>query len=181
MLKVICPLCESQAVSVSDLSGSKFYCARCGWNLEIARAALSSAVKVNLSVVALGVILGAVALVRNPNESWAGALLALFCGLPLVYALQARYRLRKLKNLSVQPTNAPDRTVTVSESGGDKSKTIAFKDKEFPEWTKISRPRRLRMTWKGRGYFVIALLVIGLYTLYGLPAAWTEFNRTSAL
>jgi hypothetical protein len=78
MHKVICPLCESQAVSVSDISGSKSYCARCGWNLEIVRAALYSAVKVNLFVVALGVILGAIALVRNSNKTGAGALLAAF-------------------------------------------------------------------------------------------------------
>jgi hypothetical protein len=65
-------------------------------------------------------------------------------------------------------------------SYADKSKTVVFKDKEFPELAKISRPRRLRMTWKGRGYFAIALLVTTLYTLYGLPAVWTDFNNPNS-
>lgn len=133
---------------------------------------------------ALGVILGAVELVRNPTEKWgAGALLFAFCGLPMFYALQALHQLRKLRKLSFQPNVVAGRTVTVSETSLSEdglSKTMAFKEKQFPELTRIPRPRKLRMTWKGRGYFAIAVVAISLYTLYGLPAAWREFENPNS-
>jgi len=41
----------------------------------------------------------------------------------------------------------------------------------------LPRPRKLKMTWKGRSYFAFALVVVGLYTVYGFPATWREFSN----
>jgi hypothetical protein len=55
--------------------------------------------------------------------------------------------------------------------------SIVFKEKQFPELVALPRPRKLKMTWKGRRYFAFSLVVVGLYTVYGLPATWSEFSN----
>jgi hypothetical protein len=103
-----------------------------------------------------------------------------FSALPLFYALSALHQVRKLKHLSFQPAVHEVGAFAISEMGSSSdlpSKTIVFKEKEFPELVALLRPRKLKMTWKGRGYFIFALIVVSLYTIYGLPAAWTEFSN----
>lgn len=167
------------------MDGYKFYCSRCGWNHEIVRKELSSTIKISLFLMTLGVIFATVMRVRNPGEGWlwvAGALA--FFALPLFYALSALHQLRKLRNLSFQPAAHETGAFTISEMGSSSdapSKTILFKEKEFPELLALPRPRKLKMTWKGWGYSAFALLVVGLYTVYGLPAAWNEFSNLHSL
>jgi hypothetical protein len=150
------------------IDGYKFYCSRCGWNHEIVLGELSSAIKVSLFLVALGVIFAVVVRVKNPDEgsAWAGILLA-FSGLPIYYAISSFQQMRKLRSLSFQPSADQSRTFAVSEmsSSGVPTKTIAFKEKEFPELAVLPRPRRLKMTWKGRFYVVFALVVLSLFTV----------------
>jgi hypothetical protein len=167
------------------MDGYKFYCSRCGWNHEIVQGELSSTIKVSLFLVALGVIFAAVVRARNPGEGWlwVGIVLA-FSALPLFYALSALHQRRKLRKLSFQPAAHETGAFTVSEMGSSSdvpSKTIVFKEKEFPELVALPRPRKLRMTWKGRGYFTFALIVVGFYTVFGLPAAWSEFSNPHSL
>jgi hypothetical protein len=180
MPKVKCPQCGAQAVRVSLIDGYKFYCSRCGWNHELVLGELLSTIKVSLVLVALALVLAAVARVRNPSEggTWAGILLA-FSGLSIYYALSAFQQMRKLRSLSFQPATDQSRTFAVSEmsSSGVPTKTIAFKEKEFPELAAVPRPRKLKMTWKGRFYVVFALIVVSLFTVYGLPALWNAFNN----
>lgn len=167
------------------IDGYKFCCSRCGWNQEIARTALSSTIKVSLALVALGVLLAVLARVRNPSASWAAAGIVLaFSGLPLFYALSAFRQVRKVRTLSVSSATQTDGTLTISEMGSPSdapSKAIVFKEKEFPELIALPRPRRLKMTWKGRFYLVFALVVVSLYTVYGLPAAWREFSNPHSM
>jgi hypothetical protein len=163
------------------MDGYKFYCSRCGWNHEIVRGELSSTIKVSLFLVAVGVLVAVVMRVRNPSEAgaWAVTLLAL-SALPLFYALSALHQVRKLRDLLFQPANPKTGTFTISEMGSSSdvpSKTIVFKENEFPELVALPRPRKLKMTWKGRSYFAFALVVVGLYTVYGFPAAWREFSN----
>lgn len=179
MPKVNCPLCASQAVRVTLIHGYKFYCSRCGWNHDLVRGELSSTIKVGLVVVALGLLLAFVARVKNPSDNWgsAGILLAL-SALPIFYALSAFQHLRKLRSLSFQPTSDPSRTFVVSEmsSSGVPSKTVEFKEQGYPELAAVPRPRKLKMTWKGRFYVVSALIVVSLFTVYVLPVLWSQFN-----
>jgi len=62
-------------------------------------------------------------------------------------------------------------------SSGIPTKTIAFKEKEFPELAALQRPRKLKMTWKGRLYLAFTLIVVSLFTAYGAPALWREFRN----
>jgi hypothetical protein len=180
MPKVNCPLCGSQAVRVTLMDGYKFYCSRCGWNHDLVRGELSSTIKVSLVVVALGLFLAAVWRVKNPSDQWgwAGILLAL-SALPIFYALSAFQHLRKLRSLSFQPATDPSRSFVVSEmsSSGVPSKTIEFKEQEYPELVAVPRPRKLKMTWKGRFYVVFASVVVSLFTAYVLPVLWSEFSN----
>jgi hypothetical protein len=180
MPKVNCPDCGAPAVRVSLRRGYKFYCSQCGWNREIARAALISMVRQGLLVVALGVILAAVVSVRNPSEQWAaGAILLAASGLPLFYVLSARYPLRKLSQSSLQPASDQASGVAIFVTRplpGNDSKTITFQDKEFAELAMIPRPRKLKTPWKGRGYWVFALLAVALYTMYAVPATWSKLR-----
>ncbi len=184
MQKVNCPHCASPAVRVSLIGGYKFYCSRCGWNHEIVRRELSSTIKVSLFLIALGVILAAVVRVKSPNEgsTWALVLLA-FSGLPLFYILSALRKIRKLRNLQAPTATHDTGDFTISEiepSTGAPSKTILFKEKSFPELAVLPRPRKLTTTWKGRGYVAFGLVLVGLYTFYGLPAIWREFSNPHA-
>lgn len=184
MRKVNYPQCGSPAARVGLIDGYKFYCCRCGWNHEIVQGELSSAVKEGLLLVALLVAVGVVVCVRNPNEGWtcAGIRLA-FSGLPISYALSAFLQLRKLRTLSIQPATDHSPAFAVSEmaSPGVPSRAIAFKDKEFPELAALPRPRKLKMAWKGRFYVVFAMVLLSLFTVYGLPVLWSESPRTWSL
>lgn len=181
MPKINCPHCGSLAVRVGLIDGYKFYCSSCGWNHEIVLGELSSAIKVSLVLVAIAVIFAAIVRVRNPSEGWASAAILLaFSVLPGYYGLSAFQQKRKLRSLSFQPSIDQSRAFIVSEmepSSDVPSKAIIFKEKEFPELVAIPRPRKLKMTWEGRFYLVFALIVVGLYTVYGLPATWSEFNN----
>jgi hypothetical protein len=163
------------------MDGYKFYCSRCGWNHEIVRGELSSTINVSLFLAILGVIFAVVVRVRNPSEGWAWAVILLaFSALPLFYALSALHQVRKLRNLSFQSVSHKTGTFTISEMGSSSdvpSNTIVFEEKEFPELIALPRPRKLKMTWKGRYYVTFALVVVGLYTVYGLPATWSEFSN----
>jgi hypothetical protein len=180
MAKVNCPHCAASAVRVALIDGYKFYCSRCGWNRELVGGELSSTIKVSLILVALGLVLAVVARIKIPSEgwAWAGILLA-FSGLPIYYALSAFQQMRKLRTLSFQPVTVQPPTIAISEmwSSGVPTKPIAFKETEFPELAALARPRKLKMTWKGRFYLVFALIVVILFTVYGLPALWSEFNN----
>jgi len=163
------------------MDGYKFYCSRCGWNHEIVRKALSSTINVSLFVVALGAMFAVLVRVKSPDEGWiwVGILLA-FTGLPLFWTFSALYQVRKLRNLRFPTATYENGAFTISQvepSTGAPSNTIVFKEKSFPELAARPRPRKLRMTWKGRGYFAFALAVVGLYTFYGLPATWRAFSN----
>jgi len=177
MPKVNCPQCGSPAARVGLIDGYKFYCSRCGWNHEIVQGELSSTINEGLLLVGLFVAVAVVVCVRNPIEVWtcAGIWLA-FSGLPICYALSAFRQLRKLRGLSFQPAtdHFPGFSVSEMASPGVPSRTIAFKEKEFPELAALPRPRKLKMTWKGRFYVVFALVLLSLFTVYGLPLLWTE-------
>lgn len=181
MSKINCPHCAYPGTRVSVIDGYKFYCPRCGWNHEIVRRELSLTIKVSLFLATLGVIFAVMVRVRNPSEGsiWIGILLA-FSALPLFYALSALHQVRKLRKLSFQPATYKAGTFTISETeslSDTGSNTIRFEEKEFPELVVLPRPRKLKMTWRGRVYFLLVLTVIGLYTFYGLPATWTEFTN----
>ena len=141
------------------MNGYKCYCSRCGWNHEIVRGELSSAIKVSLFLVTLGVIFAVVVRMRNPSEGWAWVVILLaFSPLPLFYALSALHQARKLRNLSFQPANHKTGAFTISEMGSSSDVPSVFKEKEFPELVALPRPRKLKMTWKGRRYGAFALV-----------------------
>lgn len=180
MPKVHCPHCHSPAVRVSLIDGYKFYRSRCGWNHEIVQRELSSTTTVSLVLMAVGVIFAIVVRIKNPGESWAWATLMAFSGLPVYYALSAVLQRRKLRSMSFQPIVDQSRGIAISEmsASGAPSKATVFEDREFPALARVPRPRKLRMTWKGRFYTAFALVVVCLFTVYGLPAFWSEFNNS---
>ena len=180
MAKVNCPHCAASAVRVALIDGYKFYCSRCGWNRELVPGELSSTIKVSLILMALGLVLAVVARIKSPSEgwAWAGILLA-SSGLPIYYTLSAFQQMRKLRSLSFQSVTNQPPTIAISQMSpsGVPTKTIAFQETEFPELAALARPRKLKMTWKGRFYLVFALVVVILFTVYGLPGLWSEFNN----
>jgi hypothetical protein len=180
MRKVNCPDCGASAAKVSLRRGCKFYCSQCGWNRENAREALVSLIRQSLFLAALGVIFAVVVSVKNPNQRWlAGAILLAFSAWPLFYAVSARYQLRKLRQHALQPGSHRTGSVALANATplpGDDSQAITFRQKEFPELATIPRPRKLKTTWKGRGYWAFALVLVVLYTMYGVSAALGEFR-----
>jgi hypothetical protein len=180
MANVNCPDCGARAVRVSLTNGYKFYCSQCAWNREIARVALAFATRTSLFVATFGLILAVVIGAKNPGEKWAAVpILLAFSALPSFYVVSARLQLRKLNRLSLQPTSQYANSVLISNttpSPASDPKAMRFREKDFPELAVIPRPRKLKTTWKGRGYWAFAVVGVGLYTVYGLPAAWREFR-----
>jgi hypothetical protein len=93
---------------------------------------------------------------------WAAVLLA-FAALPIYRGVSAFQQARKLGRLSFEP---------VADA-----KTTAFREKQLSELAALPRPRKLRMTWKGRIYVVLMLALVILFTIYALQNYWTELNH----
>ncbi len=170
MPKVVCPNCDSVAANVSLTYGRKYYCARCGWNVNIARKELRSSVVGALGVTAVGVILAIIARMRNPGE-WglSVALIVAFLGLPGLWAARAWWRLRNL-GMILPPASAeraPEPSV----------QTAILSQKGYPALAVLARPRKLRMTWRGRLYLGFAIAAVGFWT-YFLPAVWRSYGGT---
>ena len=92
------------------MDGYKFYCSRRGRNHEIVRGELASTVKVSLFLAAVVAIFAVVMRLRNPSEAGAcAAILLVFSALPLSYAFSALQQTRKLRSLSLQPTDRQTR------------------------------------------------------------------------
>jgi hypothetical protein len=180
MPKVNCPACGARAVGVSLTNGYKFYCLQCGWNREIAQAALAFATRTNLLVAAFGLVSAVVVGAKNPGEKWAAVLILLaFSALPSFYVVSARLQLRKLNRLSLLPAFQYANSVaiaTTTPSPASDSKAMRLREKVFAELATIARPRKLKTTWKGRGYGTFALVAVALYTMYGLPATWSKLR-----
>jgi hypothetical protein len=169
MPKVICPNCGSLATGASLIRGRKYYCAQCGWNVDIAQAELRSSIKAASGVAALGALLAVVALIRNPGDRAPSVMLMVtFLGLPGAWSLGAWNRLRKLR---VFPA--------ANVKKGPAPNTISSKN-AYNELADLARPRKIRTTWQGRLYFALALLAVGLWTYFGVPAMWNGFRDTRA-
>jgi hypothetical protein len=180
MPKAHCPQCHSRAVRVTLIDGYKFYCSQCGWNRENVHRELSSSVKVSLVLAVLGAIFAVWVRFRNPSvgSMWIPPLLV-FSVLPMYYALSGFLQERKMRNVPVQPALGKSRATATPEmaSSDALSETTTFEEREFPELAALPRPRKLKLTWKGRFFLVFALAVVGLFTVYGLPAFWNEFRN----
>jgi hypothetical protein len=180
MAKINCPHCESRAVRVGLMDGYKFYCSRCGGNHQIVARELSFTIKASSILLCLAVVLIVVARLKSTRDwrAWAGVLLA-FSTSPIYYELSSFQQLCRIRSLSFEPAANQSRTLSVSEvsSSGTPAKTIVFKEREFLELAALPRPRKLKLTWKGRFYLLATLVMLILFTLYGAPALWTEFNK----
>ncbi len=173
MAKIICPNCDSLATNVSLTTGRKYYCARCGWNAEIARAELRSSLKIAVGVAAFGAILAIVARVRNPGD-WASPVMLLlaFSGLPAFWVVRAWGQLRVLRTILL---------VASANRGSDvPARTTVLKGKAYPELVHVARPRKLKTTWRGRLYLGFAIIAVSLCTYFGLPEMWKELRATRA-
>jgi hypothetical protein len=117
---------------------------------------------------------------RLAGEKWAAVpILFAFSALPSFYVVSARLQLRKLNRLSLQSASQDTNSVAISNatpSRRNDSKPMTFREKEFPALATIPRPRKLEMSWKGRGYWAFALVAVALYTRYGVPATWSKFR-----
>lgn len=178
---VECPLCGSKVVRITLINGYKVYCSRCGWNLDVARAALSFTTKLGFGLAVLGLIWALVLRFNNPSAGWtASAFVLAFSVLPILYALSALYQARKLKDMRVSSAVQVDGTFAISEERSPSdapSRTIIFREREFSDLRALPRPRSLKMTWKGRFYFIVVLAVTGLYTAYFLPEVLRELSN----
>ena len=167
MPKVVCPHCDSPAASVSLTSGRKYYCVRCGWNAEIARAELRTSINIAAGIAALGLILAGISRLRNPGE-WVSPMMLIlaFSGLPVFWAVRGWRQLHRLS-----PTTPVEGVNRVSDASG----RATFSDKKtYPELLQLARPRKPKIGWRGRFYF--AIVIGSLWTFWGLPQIWNEFR-----
>jgi len=119
-------------------------------------------------------MLAIVARARKPSE-WAGPamLLLAFSGLPVFWALRAWYQLRKLRTMPAVKVNPTEMDFVPDIS----TLTATFKKKRYAELVVLTRPRRLKMTWRGRLYLSFAVVAVTPLTYFGIPALWREFTR----
>lgn len=133
-------------------------------------------------VLVLDVALALVVRAKNPENGLPWGIVLAFAGLPIFWLLSAFVSLRKLRGMSFQTVIDPSHILAISEmsSSGLVSKTMVSKEKAFPELVSLPRPRKLKMTLRGRCDFFFALAVVSLFTVYGLPVLWTESNNPHA-
>jgi hypothetical protein len=123
-----------------------------------------------LGVTAAGVILGIIAQMRNPSEWGLSVTLILaFLGLPGLWAVRAWTQLRNLGR--ILPAASADRAPEPS------AQTAILSQKGYPALAVLARPRKLRMTWRGRLYIGFAIAAVGIWT-YFLPAVWRAYRGT---
>ena len=136
------------------LEGYKPYCSRCGWNNEIVLSELLLTIKATLLLFAIGLIFVIVAVLRNVAKAPEVIVLILtFTVLPGGYGLFAFFKKRRLEGLSFEPVyETPSFIISERSSAGAPRKSVTFNEKEFPELAALPRPRKIRMTWKGRFY-----------------------------
>jgi len=147
MAKISCPACHIQATKVSLTNGYKYYCPYCGWNVEVARTALRSTIRKSYWMLGLAAAISLLALIGN-RASWgiAAAVALAFGGLPAFWISRARHDLGRLGNVR-KPAGAeamPPASPTESQS--------------WSLLTSLPRPRRLKLSWRGRAYALIALV-----------------------
>jgi hypothetical protein len=122
--------------------------------MGVAQAALQSTVRTSIRVLSLAAVIGAVVLFKNPNNRGIAAGVALaFGGLPAFWASRARWDLRRL-------SNAPKAT-------GVEQGPLAprVEQERWPGLESLPRPRRLKLSWRGRIYALMAVAggPFGLY------------------
>lgn len=179
MRKIICPHCEQPATGVADASGYKFYCPHCGWNVEVVRSELSSAMKISAAILVAILTFAAYLRVRYPQDPAMPMIALVISVLPAYYSLSALFQRHKLRNLSMQPIAGRQVTFTISEGSSSKkaAQKFEFKEKEFPDLLLLARPRKLRMNWKGWLYILVAVSAVCLCTIYLLPGTWKAFTN----
>lgn len=186
MVKVDCPQCGSRSASVSLMNGYKYYCPQCGWNNDIARSALTSDRKVGITIAIVGLILAVFVCLRDPGE-WVAlvGILVVFCAVPLAYALSAIHQLHILKPTMLcsagkrngfypdfRPASLPAASATVPLL-----RKTALSGKEYRDLAVLARPRKLKMTWRGRLYSGLVSGAVILYSYFRFPATWDLFWR----
>jgi hypothetical protein len=146
MARISCPACHIKAKRVSLQNGYKYYCARCGWNVGVAQAALRSTIKTSIWVLGIAAVVSVVVLLKNPNN-WgiAVGVTVAFGGLPAFWISRARYDLRRLRNAQ---------TATTVEPGPSSPR---LEQEIWPTLESLPRPRRLKLSWRGRVYALLAI------------------------
>lgn len=131
---------------------------------------------------AIGVMIVVLVLLRNPGDRVLAGLVAAFvCGIPLAFLAFATYQIRKLKGLMFQPVDHEAAVFSTSQSA-PLPKTvrtrpntgISVKD-GYRELVALARPRKLKMTWRGRLYSVSGAVIVILYSYFRFPATWSLF------
>lgn len=128
-------------------NGYKYYCAQCGWNVGVAQAALQSTIKTSIWLLVFGAAISALTFVLHSSGRSLAVVVALaFGGLPAFWISRARYDLRRLGNTQ---------KATDVEPGPSAPR---FEQESWPALESLPRPRRLKLSWRGRAY---ALIIIG--------------------
>jgi uncharacterized protein (DUF983 family) len=176
MAKIICPQCDSEAAVVSLFSGRKPYCGVCGWNHQVVRSALSSERKVAFAVAGLGIALIAFVYLWT-NLWWATVVVgAAFIILPLVEALSFTRQLSRLgpRREELSARQDGERAPKILRNLSTASATMGTK--EYAELLALTRPRKVRLTWKG---WINSLLLAAIVVLcsHWLPDEWDNFQH----
>jgi hypothetical protein len=176
-----CPVCHKRA----SLEGQQLYCANCGWNRDMAIAAIRASMK--MLPVGLVMFAGFILFLvygwhfRNPAQ------IVIFCGVPafglLVNYLYAKSRLAKLEALPAASSPPAVSAAGSSDSlGEDGQKAEAIPpDGEYQALRLSSRPRQIRMAKRGQFNIAIGLIVVLIFAmilgvhLYGVWARTLSF------
>ena len=143
MAKIRCPQCGSQATELAPMLmlHRAAYCVHCGWNVPATAAKLRTSTLGLLILSAIGLLLMFVAVTRG-HQGWTGALAigVPFFFLPAALVIVAQTRLSRITRSGSQ-TNS-DGEVFISPADG-----IAGSDADPLRFS--SRPRAVRMSWRG--------------------------------
>jgi hypothetical protein len=127
-----------------------------------------------------GAAINVVAFFRNPaSRSMSAALAAAFCGLPTFWIASARYHLGRIRDTEKTSSLEPAPSLTsLSRAAQGISLPAPLFEERSGALAALRRPRRLKLSWQGRFYTLIAVAG-GPFSLY-LAATWMREGPRAA-
>ncbi|HKF39557.1 MAG TPA: hypothetical protein VKB21_00650 [Candidatus Acidoferrum sp.] len=158
MKSIACPRCGSPVPLRRFLNATtKPFCARCGWNLDRAEAAIANnqvTMKlIPLAIAAVGVFFACMAArTGSPVLFWLPALFAAILLLPIWGYFSTRRAIAAAKT-SIHPAAPVSQTIL---------------DASLQQLQALPRPRRIRLRFQGSVAAAIALLLMAVFALVGV-------------